>query len=400
VLETLRRIDKELSEELACFEPERVSGSDAACVLEVACAIERRAASLKLLATKRAAESRIWKEEGHRSAASWMAELSKSSYGEALGSIETAEQVAELPRTADALRGGALSRAQVKELAQVAYEHPEQEIELLRVAQEGSVRKLRDTARYLKAKAASKESEIARYRAVHRRRYLRHWLDPDGAFHLDARLTPDNGARLLASIQQEADLIFEKARESSDHEPAHAYAADALVALVTGERTCSTSKRTRSKRSHGATGVVRIDLAALERGYSKGTEICEIPGVGPVPVAHAKRVLGDCFLKLLVTDGVDVRNVCHVGRTIPAHLMSALEERDQACVVPGCEVIYGLEVHHWKEDFAVCKVASVDGVARVCTGHHDQITYEGFQLVGGPGKWKFIRAPGKQRPDT
>jgi hypothetical protein len=61
------------------------------------------------------------------------------------------------------------------------------------------------------------------------------WSDPDGAFRLDARLTPDAGAEVLASLRPEADLIFEEARKRGDREPQAAHMADALVACASGE---------------------------------------------------------------------------------------------------------------------------------------------------------------------
>ena len=91
-----------------------------------------------------------------------------------------------------------------------------------------------------------------------------------------------------------------------------------------------------------------------------------------------------------MTDGVDVTTVCHVGRGIRAHVHSALAERDRTCVVPGCDVASGLESHHWRQDYAKCKTTSLDGLARVCKCHHDLITYEGFALTGGPGRWRFV----------
>jgi len=390
VLEKLSHIECELRRELSDFEPERVTTAQAASVLKAACAIEQLAGSLRLLATRRAAESRIWASEGHRSAASWVSEVSKSSYGEALSMIETAEQLACLPQTTEALRNGELSRAQVKEVTVAASDHPAEESDLLRVAAEGTVKKLKDHARQIKARAASMEDEVSRHRSIHRRRYMRHWSEPDGAFHLDARLTPESGARLLASVRQEADRIFGEARCSGEHEHPHAYEADALVSLTTGSRR-SLSSRQGTKGGHGArradTVVVRVDAGALKRGFVKGDETCEIPGVGRVPVATARRVLGEGFLKILVTDGVDVTTVCHVGRSVPAHLQTALDERDRECVVPGCEVANGLEMHHWRVDFAQCKTTSLEGLARVCKRHHDQITYDGCELTGGPGSW-------------
>ncbi len=405
------------------FEPDCITTAQAARVLELAAEIERFAGSLKLLAASRAEKSRKWAAEGHRSAASWVAEKSKGSFGDAISTLETARRLTELPGTAEALKKGALSSAQAKEVASAAGSDPRAEQELLRVAAEGSMKKLKDRAKHVLARSSSRQSELDRYRAIHRKRYLRHWSDTDGAFRLDARLTPDAGARLLSSIQTRAELIFAVARERGTHEPQHAYRADALVALVTGSppesggsrrgadgSTRNGSSRNGSVRNGAArngsprgrtdTLVVRVDAAALRRGFVKGSEICEIPGVGPVPVATAERLLGSAFVKILVKEGVDVASVCHVGRDVPAHVQSALEERDPACVVPQCEVAHGLENHHWISDFVKSHTTSLDILARVCSHHHDQITYEGYRLVGGPGRWKLLPPPEPDGADT
>ena len=69
---------------------------------------------------------------------------------------------------------------------------------------------------------------------------------------------------------------------------------------------------------------VRVDHAALIRGRVEPGEICEIPGVGPIPVEVARRLAVDSILSVLVTDGVDVTTVAHAGRTIPAAVRRAL----------------------------------------------------------------------------
>ncbi|MGH9028145.1 MAG: hypothetical protein ACRDV4_00795, partial [Acidimicrobiales bacterium] len=248
-----------------------------------------------------------------------------------------------------------------------------------------------DRARQVAARAASKEDELARYRAVHRSRYLRHWSDTDGALHLDARLTPDSGARLVASIQTRADSIVDGLPKSAPRGRPALYRADALVALVTGSGEPVLGQNGRAPaRPRADTVVLRVDASALRRGHVEGTDTCEIAGVGPVPVATAERVLGSAFLKIVVRDGVDVATVCHVGRTVSAHVQSALEERDPHCVVPGCDVATGLENHHWVRRYAECSTTSIDGLARVCRWHHDQITYERYELRGGPGRWRLV----------
>ncbi len=72
---------------------------------------------------------------------------------------------------------------------------------------------------------------------------------------------------------------------------------------------------------------MRVDHGALVRGHSEPGEICEIDGLGPVPVAIVSQMLDDAFVKLLLIDGTDVWRVSHPGRFVGAHLRSALEER-------------------------------------------------------------------------
>ncbi|MDP8957307.1 MAG: HNH endonuclease [Actinomycetota bacterium] len=51
-------------------------------------------------------------------------------------------------------------------------------------------------------------------------------------------------------------------------------------------------------------------------------------------------------LKVLLTDGCDIKAVAHAGRTIPAKLRTALEARDPTCIVPGCDAREDLEIDH------------------------------------------------------
>lgn len=114
--------------------------------------------------------------------------------------------------------------------------------------------------------------------------------------------------------------------------------------------------------------------------------------MGPVSLATASRALGDSFVKIVITDGCDVRTVCHPGRTIPAHLQTAIEERDRKCAVPLCDNDYRLETHH------IIPVerngpTSLSNLVRICSWHHDLITYEGWKLEGQAGDWTWQAPP-------
>lgn len=387
VLATLRTARRALTEHLAGADPDRVTTAQAAELVALFAEIERLGSAGKVLYANRAAESTVWRDEGHRSAASWMAEKSKTGMGEALATLETGSALQSLPATSEALRRGHLSASQVKVIAAAAVDHPRSESELLKTAATHSLKGLKERCAQVQASAVSAKQELERYNAIRVTRYVRHWSDPDGAFRLDAKLTPDAGARLLGALEAETDALFAEARQVGRHESPGNYRADALVRLVTGDADGS-----RSTGPTRSTVCIRIDAKSLRRGYAKDGETCHIPGVGPIPVATVTRQLSDAHVKVLVTNGVDVSTVCHIGRSVPAHVQSALEERDPQCVVPGCDTAQGLENHHWDVPYAECGMSTLAGLARLCRWHHDLITYDGYELTGGAGSWE-MRAP-------
>ncbi len=390
MLAQLETAPKDVARQRAGADPDRVSTADAAKLVEAFAEIERLGAAGKVLFAGRAAQGIIWRDAGHRSAASWMAQKTGTALGEAVGMLETSEALQSLPATTQALRRGELSGSQVKVIAQGAAGRRGSERELLQRAATGSFSGLKAHAAQLRAAASSAQEENARYRAIRDARSVRHWADPDGAFRLDAKLTPDAGAKLLGVLETEANARFARGRSAEAHESAGAYRADALVALVTGEGLAATTDATRPR----VTMSVRVDATALKRGHATAGEICHIPGVGPVPVATVRSLLPEAFVKLLVTDGQVVTTVVHRGRSVSARVQSALEERDPTCVVPGCGVAHGLENHHWDVDYAQCKTTSLAGLARVCVWHHSLISYEQWELTGKPGAWEWRPPPG------
>lgn len=396
MLAILQRALGDVRELVGDLEPDRLSTGDAATLFDVFAALERAAVSGKTLLAARAAESTVWRDRGHRSAAAWVAETTGTGLGEAIGVLETAARLTSLPATTGALRRGDLSGAQVKEIASAAAVDPEAEAQLLTLAGGHSLKGLKDHCRRVRARSAGEREACDRYEEIRRNRCLLTWTDPDGAGRLEAKLTPDAMARFLTGIEAETNAIYEEARKSGRHESTVAYAADALVALVSGTGTTSGA---------GAAGGrpptsmhLRVDAAALRRGNLGDGEICEIPGVGPVPLATAVNELGDAVVKVLVTDGVDVTSICHLGRSVPSHIRAALEERDPTCVVPGCDVSKGLEIDHYKIPFGQGGPTEPWNLCRLCHWHHYLKTHRGFAIVGDPGAWEWRSPPCGQGP--
>jgi hypothetical protein len=405
-LAVFERALRDFKGELSEFEPALISTGDAARLFGVLNALERTIVGAKTLVAGRAAQSGTWREEGHRSPASWVAETTGTGPGQAESLLEESERLEGLPETTAALKRGELSAAQLKEIAAAAAENPASEGVLIDAARQSSLKGLKDECRRVKARAMSEAEARARYERIHRNRSLLMWTDQDGVGRVEAKLTPDCMARFVTAIQSEANAIFSESRRSGQQESPMAYAADALVALVTGTGTAgsggtrSSSSRGSQSNSNGKGGGsrastattmmhLRVDLAALRRGELKNGEVCELPGVGPVPLATAVNEIGNAILKVIISDGVDVVSVTHMGRAIPAHVLSALMNRDQTCVVPGCDVARGLENDHYQIDFAHDGPSELWNLCRLCRWHHHLKTYCGYVITGGPGCWEW-----------
>ncbi len=364
---------------LADADPDRVTAAQAAQAVAVFAELNRLSAAGLTFYAPRSSESTEWVDAGHHSPASWLAETCGTGLGEAIATLKTGAGLKDLPAASEALRSGNLSSPQVKEIVAAAGRDPRVEHDLIEAAATGSLKSLRNRCRKIRPIEDGAEAELARHEAIRVSRYFSHFSDGDGAFCFAGKTTAEHGARMLASIRARADELFEEARQADRFESPRAYALDALVDLVTRSAT-----GTRKKCKDPATIVFHVDGVALQRGYAKSGERCEVAGVGPVPVASIERELPGAFVKVLVEKGVDITTVCHVGRTIPAHVFTALEARHETCVVPGCDTANGLEAHH-VVPFAKGGPTSLANLVLVCGHHHYLITHKGYELGGTEG---------------
>jgi hypothetical protein len=142
--------------------------------------------------------------------------------------------------------------------------------------------------------------------------------------------------------------------------------------------------------------LLRVDVQALRRGQVAGDERCEISGVGPVPVTVARELLGEAILKLVITDGVDVLNVTHLGRRPTAAQKAALLWMNPTCTVQGCSRTR-LEWDH-RQPWAATRHTRLDELDGLCTFHHDLKTRCGYALVTGAGKRAFVPPDDPRHP--
>jgi hypothetical protein len=363
---------------VAGFEAEGLDAPVAARLVEQCAEAERLLAALRVLATTSLEDKALWRREGFRSAASWMASKTGSAVSPAIATMEMAGRLDDLPLLNAAFRAGRVSEAQAREIAEVASEVPEAEAQLVEAAGKLSLRGLQEECRRVEAAAAVDDDD--RYRRVHRRRALRPWVDRHGVARLSVRTTPDELARLMAEVDRRCDEMVVDAIRGGWFESVDAHRVDALIDLV---RPDSAAPAGPENTIH-----VVVDYDALVRGHTVSGEQCEIPGIGPIPVSVARKLSEDAFLKVLVTKGVEIVAVAHGGRSIPAHLRTALEVRDPKCIVPRCDVRRGLQIDH-RNTFGRTRLTIAD-CARLCPWHHHQKTFLGYTYRGGPGTWQWI----------
>jgi hypothetical protein len=183
-----------------------VDGLDAPCAAQIVerCAEgERLLAALRVVATATLTDKALWRREGFRSVAAWMASKTGTAVGPAIATLEMAGCLGDLPVLAAAFRAGQLSEAQAREIAEVAAEVPDAEEQLVEAAGKLTLKGLREECRRVEAAAIVDEDD--RYRRVHRRRHIRSWVDKHGFGRMSVWVTPDELARLIGTVDERCD---------------------------------------------------------------------------------------------------------------------------------------------------------------------------------------------------
>jgi hypothetical protein len=286
------------------------------------------------------------------------------------------------------LRAGDLSAAKAEVVSAAVAVAPEAADELLALAAAAPYGKVRKAS--LEAKASVGVDET--HARITRERSLREYTDDEGAWVLHARGPAEAGLAFRAAIDPIIDRYFKEKREPEDRESREAYAFDALIEMATRE-----SPPAAKKSSGRYLGLVRVDLEAMRRGRVEGDEVCEIAGLGPIPVRVAKELLGEAVLKLVITKGVDVLNVTHLGRAPTVAQKTALLWTSPECTALDCTRTQRLEFDH-RTEWHKTHHTRIDDGDLLCDHDHDLKTYFGWALVEGTGKRAFVPPDDPRHP--
>jgi hypothetical protein len=217
------------------------------------------------------------------------------------------------------------------------------------------------------------------------------WRDGDGA-HLHLQSTPEDIDTVLQGMAPYRQAIFDAARAGDDREPAGAYDADALVAMARDSlNRTSTISGTKSRAPSAALNI-NLDFLSYTAGHTVPGGYCEIPGLGPVPVALAHSVAPDAVINLIVRQGFDVKALVTRSQSVTPRMQVALDAMYPTCGERNCHVRHGLENHHIT-DYSLVHETRIENIVPLCSYHHDLVTYRGYTLIRGPDGLVDLIAP-------
>ena len=396
--------EEALRQAVGQLDPDGLTPHEAGRLLEAFDRVVRTAATGATLLARRVEDGQEWRRQGYRSAAEWLAAKTGSSLGSARRKVETSKALKDLPSTRTKMTEGTISPEQGETIAGAAKANPGAEQRLLQKAEKANLHELRDEA--LRAKAEADRSAKQRHERLHRERRVRRYTDGEGARHLDICGPVDDVARIEAELDRRLSALIRERPAGGPLEARDALAFDAMVAMATRSQDadapgCATgAKKRQPAPQHLA--LLRLDIEALWRGYVEGDELCEVAGLGPIPVEVARRLLGDAVLKLVLTKGDAVANVTSLTRGPTQAMRYALLWTSPTCVVEGCTRTIVEHDHCFGAEYKDTRHTRLDETDRVCHTHHDLHTHHGWALVPGSGKRPMVppgdpRHPGQTR---
>lgn len=339
-----------------------------------------------------------WAGPGLRSSAHWLSWRAGMNLRTAHDQVRVAKALPSLPLITAAFGAGRISYSKVRAITRIAT--PANERELLDLALAGTASHVERVVRLTRQVQADPD-EVTAHRAV---RWS--WQD-DGSLRLSARLTAEQGALLVAALEQRVPrpdplttsaagrLAEERSAERGEEslragdgatqpvvslESLAARRADALVELVAGAEKPQTRLVVHLNAETGT--------AAIENGPALPAET-----VGQLCCAGEARALVS-----------DTRgNPLYLGRThrlVKKKLMNVLLHRDQhRCRFPGCTSSRGLEAHHirfWLHGGRT----DVTNLLVLCERHHRLVHKRGFRITGTAAEPRFFQPGGIPIPEA
>ncbi len=366
------------------LEPGTLDGPTAKRVVIAAAEIERRACVIKALAAKRLDDTNHWKHSGARSPEKFIADTTGGTVAEAAATVALGAQLDTLVGLNDAARSGKLSPAAAKLIGDAASADPDAEADLLDAAK-GGLSKLREECAKVKAAAAGSDKQ-AKLRAE---RNFRTPVD-DGGIKLEGHGDMASGARFAKILDGFTEKEFELGRREGRRDTYAAYRYDALMRMAEYAHRYATGDHASDSTGHDrgpdllkftglSTQLILIANAQAWANSTPGTTV-EIVGFGPVDLATARSMVGDAFIDLVITNGIDATTLAHTSRKATRAQLVALLAGRYECNVDGCHTTTRLQIDHVGHNgWAATKRTAIGDLAFKCDHHHNLKSHKGWR---------------------
>jgi len=322
-----------------------------------------------------------WVEVGILSCAHWLSWRLGMGMKAANERVRVARALTVLPATSVAFLAGGLSWTQVRAITRVAT--PADEGTYVEVARHATGAQLERLVRGVRRAQKIAEDEADPELAAYRRR-ARICYDTDGTLVLTVRLPAEQGAVMLAAIEQARAEIDRQAAASAEatspqvEEPAPASVADAVLHLARGALQNASPEVARRGRSRL---VVNVDpltrWGRLHDGeFLPPDVVTEAVGAVPVPGPRPMRAVSELTQEDLA------RTTRHPSLALRELIGTIDGER---CRFPGCTRHRKLHAHHvvyWSEGGST----DLANLVLLCSRHHTIVHSQAFRLVLRPDR--------------
>lgn len=332
--------------------------------------------------------------EGSFSAVHWIRQNCHMTAAAAADRIAVGEQLASMPRSAEALSGGeigfphlALIAREAEALAESGSNRQFDEAPLLEKAEEYSVGRFRNFCHHQRH-ACDPEGYAVEQAEKVEARSLDLSLGEGGMIWIKGVLDPEGGSVLRAALEPLA-----RRNGAGDHRKRDRRLADALVELAHGgHRTqlhVTATLETLLQRAGAQAGDVELGL--------------------PLSAASVQRLACDCNVtRILLSSDSQVIDVGRSRRVISSAQERALRVRDKTCRWPGCERPASYTAGHHLVHWARGGPTDLSNLVLLCHRHHWMVHDGGWQIVRtGDGEYlvtppqldvfgHFARPPGRR----
>jgi hypothetical protein len=301
--------------------------------------------------------------------------------------VHLARTLGELPATLDSARAGRASFSNVTMIAHLAEDVGVEQVAPLESILVGAAETLEPGAMSTLTQATRLRLDPDGVLADDNHAHERRWFECDqtygGVFVLRGELDAEGGALVKTAIDALSHGMSRgETRTGSQRR------ADALVDLAATQLRCGDHRDVHGQRPHL---TVTVSADTLRSGAD--AQPAELSGVGPIHPETARRIACDAVRTVVTVappaDGATLTagstgalplSVGRATRTIPAHIRTALNLRDQGCRFPGCDRppawTDGHHIIHWPDGGRT----EVDNLVSLCRPHHRAVHEQRWRI--------------------